>query len=99
MFLKNEKASDNQSFFQWVRCQTPGKKEIIKKRNIANSGAIVFEAKEDEIVIFPSKTSHQTQPNVKNNDRISLSADIFIAAKNSENMEHLVTPFKNWKTL
>ena len=75
------------------------KKEIIKKRNIANSGAIVFEAKEDEIVIFPSKTSHQTQPNVKNNDRISLSADIFIAAKNSENMEHLVTPFKNWKTL
>ena len=75
------------------------KKQIIKKRNISNSGAIVFDAKEDEIVIFPSKTSHQTQPNVKNSDRISLSADIFIAAKDSENMEHLVTPFKNWKSL
>ena len=75
------------------------KKQIIKKRNIANSGAIVFDAKEDEIVIFPSKTSHQTQPNIKNNNRISLSADIFITAKNTENMEHLVTPFKNWKIL
>jgi uncharacterized protein (TIGR02466 family) len=75
------------------------KRQIIKKRNISNTAAIVFDAKEDEIVVFPSKTPHQTQPNVKNNDRISLSADIFITSKNSENMEHLVTPFKNWKNI
>ena len=55
--------------------------------------------KEDEIVIFPSKTAHQTQPNVKNDNRVSISADIFIAAKNSENLEHLVTPCKNWKNI
>ena len=75
------------------------KKQIIKKRNISNTAAIVFDAKEDEIVIFPSKTPHQTQPNIKNNNRVSISADIFIASKNSENLEHLVTPFKNWKNI
>ena len=52
-----------------------------------------------DIVIFPSKTPHQTQPNVKNENRISISADIFIASKNSENLENLVTPFKNWKNI
>ena len=75
------------------------KKKIINKRNIANTSAIVFDAKENDIVIFPSKTSHQTQPNVQNDERISLSADIFITSKDSQNMEHLVSPFKNWKNL
>ena len=74
-------------------------RKIIKKRNISNTAAIVFDAKEDEIVIFPSKTPHQTQPNIKNNDRVSISADIFITSKNSENLEHLVTPFQNWKSI
>tara|TARA_B100001057_G_C22763594_1_gene916826 strand:- start:736 stop:1431 length:696 start_codon:yes stop_codon:yes gene_type:complete len=75
------------------------KRQIIKKRNISNTAAIVFDAKEDEIVIFPSKTAHQTQPNVNNNNRVSISADIFIITKNSENLEHLVSPFKNWKNI
>ena len=75
------------------------KRQIIKKRNISNTAAIVFDAKEDEIVIFPSKTAHQTQPNVKNDNRVSISADLFIASKNSENLEHLVTQFKNWKSI
>ena len=75
---------------------TSNKRQIIKKRNIS---AIVFDAKEDEIVKFPSKTPHQTQPNIKNNNRISISADIFICSKDSENLENLVTPFKNWKSI
>ena len=78
---------------------TSNKKQIIKKRNISNSAAIVFEAKEDEIVLFPSKTSHQTQPNIKNDNRVSISADIFITAKDSGNLENLVTPFENWKSI
>ena len=75
------------------------KEQIINKRNISNTAAIVFDAKEDEIVMFPSKTSHQTQPNVKNHERMSLSADIFLTSKHSENLEHLVTPFDNWKKI
>ena len=60
---------------------------------------VVCEAKEDEIIIFPSKTPHQTQKNVKNKERISISSDIFITSKDSSNMEHLVTPFLEWKKL
>ena len=78
---------------------TSNKRQIIKKRNVSNSAAIVFDAQEDEIVIFPSKTAHQTQPNVNNNNRVSISADIFITTKNSENLEHLVSPFKSWKNI
>ena len=78
---------------------TINQKGLIKKRNISNTAAIVIDALEDEIIIFPSKTAHQTQPNVNNNERISLSADIFISSKNSENLEHLVTPLKDWKLL
>ena len=78
---------------------TINQKGLIKKRNISNTAAIVIDALEDEIIIFPSKTAHQTQPNVNNNERISLSADIFVSSKNSENLEHLVTPLKDWKLL
>ena len=78
---------------------TSNNRQIIKKRNISNTAAIVFDAKEGEIVIFPSKTSHQTQPNIANNKRISISADIFFISKDSQNLEHLVTPFKNWKNI
>ena len=60
---------------------------------------VTCEAKEDDIIIFPSKTPHQTQKNVKNQERISISSDIFITAKNSENMEHLTTPLSDWKKL
>ena len=80
---------------------SPGvhRKQIIKKRNFYNSPMVVCEAKEDEIIIFPSKTPHQTQKNVKNKERISISSDIFITSKDSSNMEHLVTPFLEWKKL
>lgn len=80
---------------------SPGviRKQIIKKRNFYNSPMVTCEAKEDDIIIFPSKTPHQTQKNIKNQERISISSDIFITAKNSENMEHLTTPLSDWKKL
>ena len=70
---------------------------MIKSRNVLNSPTILFDTKEDDIVIFPSKTLHGTQRGVLNNERISISADIMIVAKNSENLEHLVTPIDKWK--
>ena len=73
------------------------KKNIIVKRDLTNTSSILFEASEDEIVIFPSKTLHGTQPNTNNNDRISISADIIIHAKDSSGLEHLVPPINKWK--
>ena len=73
------------------------KKNVIVKRDLTNTSTILFEASEDEIVIFPSKTLHGTQSNTNNNDRISISADIIIHAKDSSGLEHLVPPINKWK--
>ena len=73
------------------------KKNIIKKRDELNSPIISFDVEEGDLVIFPSKTLHSTQKNMKNDLRISLSADVSILAKNSENLEHLIPALKNWK--
>ena len=73
------------------------KKKVITKRDLTNTSTILFEANEDEIVIFPSKTLHGTQSNTNNDDRISISADIIIHAKDSSGLEHLVPPINKWK--
>tara|TARA_B110001452_G_C15146568_1_gene399125 strand:- start:7 stop:705 length:699 start_codon:yes stop_codon:yes gene_type:complete len=73
------------------------KKKIIKKRTPINSGMVLFDAKENDIVIFPSKTVHGTQINTPNDERISISADITITAKESGGLEHLTTPLEKWK--
>ena len=58
---------------------------------------VLFDAKENDIVIFPSKTVHGTQINTPNDERISISADITITAKESSGLEHLTTPLEKWK--
>jgi|TARA_B110000971_G_C19841015_1_gene422536 uncharacterized protein (TIGR02466 family) len=73
------------------------KKDIIKKRDFLSSPIVQISANEDEIIIFPSKSSHSTEPGGSNEERISISADISFLAKNSEGLEHLTPPIKNWK--
>jgi len=77
--------------------ESVNEKKIIKKRDQLNSPAATFVVNEGDIVIFPSKTLHSTQANVKNDYRISLSADVSILSKESEYLEHLVPPFEKWK--
>tara|TARA_B100000767_G_scaffold227890_1_gene218056 strand:- start:522 stop:1217 length:696 start_codon:yes stop_codon:yes gene_type:complete len=72
------------------------KKNFIKKRDLLSSPIVQIPTKEDEIVIFPSKSSHSTQAVGNNDERISISADISIVVKNSNGLEHLTPPLKNW---
>ena len=48
----------------------------------------------DEIYIFPSKSIHSTSPNKTNEERISISADISIITKESENIENFAFGFQ-----
>ena len=73
------------------------KKNIIKKRDLLSSPIVQIPAKEDEIIIFPSKSRHSTQPGGNNDERISISADISLLVKNSDGLEHLTPPLENWK--
>ena len=69
----------------------------IYKTNVHNTNSISFWPKVDEIYIFPSKSQHSTSKNKTNEERMSISADISIVAKKSENVEFLQTPINKWK--
>ena len=75
---------------------TANKRNIMNKLNVQNSASISVDPKEDDIIIFPSKTPHSTQQNAVNKERISISADISLIAKDSKLLEHLTPPIKNW---
>ena len=72
-------------------------KGLTKSRGILNSPVIIFDTKEDDLIIFPSKTLHGTQRGQDNDERISISADIVLLAKDSKNLEHLSPSIDKWK--
>ena len=78
------------------RSETALKKGIIKKMNQFNVTQAIVNVEEDDIVIFPSKTIHSTQPAHNNEERISISADIVCVAKDSNLLEIGMPPLKEW---
>ena len=71
--------------------------KIFRERSLENTAKIDLEIKEGDIIIFPSKTIHGTEKGMLNNQRISISADILITAKETTNLEHLTPQFSKWK--
>ena len=78
------------------RSDTALKKGIVKKMNQFNVTQAIVNIQENDIVIFPSKTIHSTQPSFNNNERISISADIACVAKDSKLLEMGMPPLKEW---
>ena len=74
-------------------------KKLLREISFATATRIALDVKEDDIVIFPSKTLHSTDQIKTNSERISISGDIIFLAKNTDNIEHLMPNFKNWKKL
>ena len=93
----HDSAAQNEFMPLLFSSRSVAKKNIIKKRDLLSSPIVQIPAKEDEIIIFPSKSRHSTQPGIKNDERISISADISLLVKNSDGLEHLTPPFENWK--
>ena len=75
------------------------RKKIIKEINLNNAPSVYVDANEGDILIFPSKTIHGTDPLADNNERISLSADISLVSKYSKLLEHILPPLENWKKI
>jgi len=92
-----DKSKHNEFIPQLFTSPSVNRNKIFKKRTLTNTPRINIEAEEDDIVIFPSKTLHGTEKNINNNERISISADISVLAKESKNLEHLTPPFSEWK--
>ena len=64
--------------------------------NQFNVTQAIVNIEEDDILIFPSKTIHSTQPSKSNKERISISADIICVAKNSKLLEMGLPPLNEW---
>ena len=74
-------------------------KKVIKEMSISTAPKIIVTVKENDILLFPSKTLHSTEPNKSNNERISISGDITFLSKDSSLLEHLTPSFENWNKL
>ena len=72
-------------------------KGLLSDINNLNQSVFEIDALEDEIIIFPSKTAHSTLRNLSNEDRISISGDISIMLKNSNQFEHLLPNPNLWQ--
>jgi uncharacterized protein (TIGR02466 family) len=68
--------------------KTPGDRTMNRK---------YLETAEDEILIFPSKTLHSTAPNMTEQPRISISADVVLALKDSRGHETLMPAIEHWR--
>ena len=74
-------------------------KQYVKKITFPTASTVAFDAKENDIIIFPSKTHHSTENSKNNSNRISISGDIIFLAKESNLLEYLTPNFNNWKKL
>ncbi|MEQ8585394.1 MAG: putative 2OG-Fe(II) oxygenase [Thalassobaculaceae bacterium] len=70
---------------------------LITESNILNSEMVDLPVEEDEVVIFPSKTYHGTEPNNTSGTRVSIAIDVVITLKQSGGVEYLMPPVENWR--
>lgn len=70
--------------------------KVLKEDSAFNAKAALLDPEEGEILIFPSKTRHQTQENKTPNVRISISADIVVTLREQANVEFLMPSITRW---
>lgn len=69
------------------------------ERTVFNSNHVDLDLNEGQVVIFPSKTLHQTIQSEADDDRISLVADIVVMLKADSECEKFMPAFSLWKKL
>ena len=98
-FILHDEIKRNEFIPALFTSKTLQKEKVVKEPTYASAPRINLEVKEDDIVIFPSKTPHGTDQTLNNNERISISGDVIFLAKDSNLLEHLTPSFNNWKKL
>ena len=69
------------------------------ERTPFNSNHVDLDPNEGQVLIFPSKTLHQTIQSESDEDRISLTADIAVMLKADSECEKFMPAFSLWKKL
>jgi uncharacterized protein (TIGR02466 family) len=68
-------------------------------RSGGNSSTTLVDVEEGDLVIFPSKTVHATEPHNSDIPRVSISADIIVTLKDSKNHEFGLPSLSHWKKM
>ena len=74
-------------------------KPFFVERTPFNSTHVDLDLNEGQVLIFPSKTLHQTITSESDDDRISLVADIAVMLKADSECEKFMPDFSLWKKL
>lgn len=73
------------------------KQGLLKTSSPLNSEMVDLPVAEDDIVIFPSKTFHGTDPNNTNGSRISIAVDVVMTLNDATGVEYLLPPVERWR--
>lgn len=71
---------------------------LLTASNILNSEMVNLPVVEDDVVIFPSKAYHATEPNETDLPRVSVSADVVVALKDAAGIEYVMPPVRHWRS-
>ena len=70
---------------------------LMKEENQFNCETVNMAVAEDDIVLFPSKALHSTEPNQTDEDRVSISADIVVTLADAANLELMMPDIDQWR--
>lgn len=68
-------------------------------RNANNKSSLIVDVESGDLVIFPSRTEHATEPHDSTEPRISISSDVVVTLKDSDKREFLLPDLKHWKKM
>lgn len=71
---------------------------LLTASNILNSEIVNLPVAEDDVVIFPSKAYHATEPNQTERPRVSISADVVVALRDAAGIEYVMPPIRHWRS-
>lgn len=69
------------------------------ERTPFNSNTVDLDLNEGQVLIFPSKTLHQTVPSKAGEERVSLVADVAVMLKESAECEKFMPAFSYWRRI
>lgn len=69
---------------------------IVSQPTAFNSPQINVDPEEDDVLVFPSKAEHKTQPNRSGEARISIAIDIVATARDASLLEFLLPDLDKW---
>lgn len=70
---------------------------LLTASNVLNSEIVNLPVAEDDVVIFPSKAYHATEPNETDLPRVSISVDVVVALKDAAGVEYVMPPVRHWR--